>query len=186
MPRLSISYRRSDSEAVTGRIFDLLIRHCGRKSVFRDVDNVPVGVDFRMEYDPIATERNLVGFGLNGVVRMNAIDVTAGWSRQNYQSGNQFTSNNYIQESTRFHLAGNKIGGLVQFNYDIGRSTLLNQRYVANYSAQCCGFAIEYQAYNFPGSFVVPQDRRINFSFTLAGIGSFSNFFGNFGGSPGF
>jgi LPS-assembly protein len=143
----------------------------------------PVGVDFRMEYDPIATDHNLVGFGLNGIVRMSAIDATAGWSRQNYQAGNQFTSNNYIQQSTRFHLAGNKVGGLVQFNYDIARSTLLNQRYVGNYSAQCCGFAVEFQAYNYPGGFVVPQDRRFNFSFTLAGIGSFSNFFGNFGGS---
>jgi LPS-assembly protein len=142
----------------------------------------PVGIDFRMEYDPIATERNLVGFGLNGVLRMNDIDASAGWSRQNYQTGNQFTSNNYIQQSTRFRLADTRIGGLVQFNYDIGRSTLLNQRYVANYSAQCCGFAVEFQAFNYPGGFVVPQDRRFNFSFTLAGIGSFSNFFGNFGG----
>jgi LPS-assembly protein len=142
----------------------------------------PVGMDFRMEYDPIATERNLVGFGLNGVVRMNAVDASAGWSRQNYQSGNQFTSNNYIQQSTRFHLAGTRVGGLVQFNYDIGRSTMLNKRVVANYSAQCCGVSVEFQSFNYPGGFVVPQDRRFNFSFTLAGIGSFSNFFGSFGG----
>ncbi|HEY6670644.1 MAG TPA: hypothetical protein VI075_06905 [Methyloceanibacter sp.] len=44
MARLTLSYRRSDSEALTGRIFDRLIRHYGRKSVFRDIDNVPVGV----------------------------------------------------------------------------------------------------------------------------------------------
>ena len=30
--------------------------------------------------------------------------------------------------------------------------------------------------------FAVPQDRRFNLSFTLAGIGTFSNFFGAFGG----
>jgi hypothetical protein len=30
----------------------------------------------------------------------------------------------------------------------------------------------------------VVEDRRFNFSFTLAGIGSFSNFFGALGGAP--
>jgi LPS-assembly protein len=142
-----------------------------------------VGMDFRMEYDPIATERNLVGFGLNGLVRSRLVDASAGWNRQNYQTGNQFTSNNYIQQTTTLRTAGNKVGGTVQFNYDIGRSTLLNQRYIANYNAQCCGFAVEFQSFNYPGGFVVAQDRRFNFSFTLAGIGSFSNFFGTFGGS---
>lgn len=47
MPRLSISYRRSDSADITGRIFDRLVGHYGKKSVFRDIDNVPIGVDFR-------------------------------------------------------------------------------------------------------------------------------------------
>jgi len=28
----------------------------------------------------------------------------------------------------------------------------------------------------------MPRDRRFNMSFTLAGVGSFSNFFGAFGG----
>ena len=142
-----------------------------------------VGMDFRMEYDPIATERQLVGFGLNGILRSPRVDTSAGWNRQNYQTGNQFTSNNYIQQTTTLRLAGNTITGTVQFNYDIARSTLLNQRYIANYNAQCCGLVVEFQSFNYPGGFVVNQDRRFNVSFTLAGIGSFSNFMGTFGGS---
>jgi hypothetical protein len=142
-----------------------------------------VGVDVRMEYDPIAEEQPLVGLGVNGVIRSRLIETTAGWSKQNYAGGNQFSSNHYIQQSTTMRFAGNKLGGTVQFNYDIARSTLLNQRYIANYNAQCCGIAFEYQAFNYPGGGVgVPQDRRFNFAFTLAGIGSFSNFFGTFGG----
>jgi hypothetical protein len=47
MARLSISYRRSDSADITGRIFDRLVGHYGKKSVFRDIDNVPIGEDFR-------------------------------------------------------------------------------------------------------------------------------------------
>ncbi len=142
-----------------------------------------VGVDVRMEYDPIAEEKPLVGLGVNGVLRSRLVETTAGWSKQNYGGGNQFTSNHYIQQSTTMRFAGNKVGGTVQFNYDIARSTMLNQRYIANYNAQCCGIAFEYQAFNFPSvGFGVPQDRRFNFAFTLAGIGTFSNFFGTFGG----
>lgn len=47
MPKLSISYRRADSEAITGRIFDRLAAHYGKDAVFRDIDNIPAGEDFR-------------------------------------------------------------------------------------------------------------------------------------------
>ena len=42
-----ISYRRSDSNDVTGRIYDRLSQHFGRDVVFKDVDSIPFGVDFR-------------------------------------------------------------------------------------------------------------------------------------------
>jgi hypothetical protein len=45
--RIAISYRRDDSAGITGRIFDRLVAHYGADSVFRDVDNIPLGVDFR-------------------------------------------------------------------------------------------------------------------------------------------
>ena len=63
----------------------------------------------------------------------------------------------------------------------------LQQRLVAYYNAQCCGFAVEYQAYDLSrlGFSPVQQDNRFNFSFTLAGIGTFANFFGALGGTPG-
>jgi tetratricopeptide (TPR) repeat protein len=47
MPKITVSYRREDSEAITGRIFEHLVRRYGRDSVFRDIDNIPAGVDFR-------------------------------------------------------------------------------------------------------------------------------------------
>ena len=70
MARLTLSYRRSDSEALTGRIFDRLIRHYGRKSVFRDIDNVPVGVDFRTHIQDALQKSDIllavVGAGWHG------------------------------------------------------------------------------------------------------------------------
>jgi TIR domain len=47
MPRITVSYRRADSDAITGRIFDRLALHYGKQSVFRDIDNIPPGIDFR-------------------------------------------------------------------------------------------------------------------------------------------
>jgi hypothetical protein len=42
-----VSYRRSDSNDVTGRIYDRLSEHFGRDVVFKDVHSIPLGVDFR-------------------------------------------------------------------------------------------------------------------------------------------
>jgi TIR domain len=47
MPNITVSYRRADSDAITGRIFDRLALHYGKQSVFRDIDNIPPGIDFR-------------------------------------------------------------------------------------------------------------------------------------------
>jgi hypothetical protein len=47
VPLLAISYRRQDSEAITGRIFDRLTLAYGKDAVFRDIDSIPAGTDFR-------------------------------------------------------------------------------------------------------------------------------------------
>lgn len=42
-----ISYRRCDSIDIVGRIYDRLVAHFGANSVFKDVDSIPFGVNFR-------------------------------------------------------------------------------------------------------------------------------------------
>lgn len=42
-----ISYRREDSREITGRICDRLNGEFGKETIFRDVDSIPAGVDFR-------------------------------------------------------------------------------------------------------------------------------------------
>lgn len=44
--RVFISYRRDDSATIVGRIADRLVRDLGEANVFKDVDNIPFGVDF--------------------------------------------------------------------------------------------------------------------------------------------
>jgi formylglycine-generating enzyme required for sulfatase activity len=50
MSKILISYRREDSADVTGRIYDRLIQ-VFPQSVFRDVDSIPLGLDFRTYLD---------------------------------------------------------------------------------------------------------------------------------------
>jgi hypothetical protein len=50
-PTIFISYRRSDSADVTGRIYDRLAQRFGGEHVYKDVDTIPLGVDYRRHLD---------------------------------------------------------------------------------------------------------------------------------------
>jgi hypothetical protein len=55
-----------------------------------------------------------------------------------------------------------------------------------SYLAQCCGLTMEFQKFNYASlgvNIANPSDVRFNFGFILAGLGTFSNFFGAFGGT---
>src|ERR1700689_1887635 len=60
MPKISISYRRADSEAMTGRIFDRLIAYYGKEAIFRDIDDIPPGIDFRVHINEILRSTNIL------------------------------------------------------------------------------------------------------------------------------
>lgn len=44
--KIFVNYRRSDTLATAGRLYDRLAQTFGRRSVFMDVDKIPAGVDF--------------------------------------------------------------------------------------------------------------------------------------------
>jgi hypothetical protein len=46
MARIFISYRREDTAAAAGRIYDRLVAHYGRNQVFMDVDSIEIGERF--------------------------------------------------------------------------------------------------------------------------------------------
>jgi WD40 repeat protein len=60
MPKITISYRRADSEAMTGRIFDRLIAHYGKEAIFRDIDDIPVGIDFRVHINEVLRSTHIL------------------------------------------------------------------------------------------------------------------------------
>ena len=145
--------------------------------------------EFRTEWDvSVSALRTLAASG--SYSHSDWLSATGGWSQRRFVPdlpgfNNRDRADHYLNASVNMRGAGNRVGGQYAFNYDILRDRFLQQRYIAYYNAQCCGIGFEYQTYNFGGAFAgigVPQDRRFNLSFTLAGIGTFSNLFGAFGG----
>ena len=51
MARIFVSYRRQDSPYVAAVLKDRLERQFGEHSVFLDIDNIPIGADFREHID---------------------------------------------------------------------------------------------------------------------------------------
>jgi hypothetical protein len=90
----------------------------------------------------------------------------------------------YLSASTSLNFRQSRFRSLYSLSWDIARGYIVSQRASQSYLAQCCGFEIEFQNFNYRGAIASPisADRRMNFSFILAGLGTFSNFFGAFGG----
>ena len=117
------------------------------------------------------------------------LNQTAGWSQRRFVEGlsgfdNRNNLDHYLNSFTNLRTRSNRLGGVYQFNYDIQRGRFLQQRVLMYYNAQCCGINIEYQSFNLEGLGAlvrVDRDRRFNLSFTLAGLGTFSNMLGAFG-----
>ena len=90
--------------------------------------------------------------------------------------------------STSLSFLQNRVTGAYGITWDISRSAILNQNVGLMYLAQCCGIKAEFQKFKYPvatAGFPVPSDRRFNVSVVLAGLGTFSNFFGAFDGIVG-
>lgn len=146
---------------------------------------------FRTEYDTQVHE--LRTLAANASWNSSWLQATAGWSQRRFIPqlpgfNNPASADHYVNATTTARSRGNSIGGTYAFNYDLRRRVFLQQRYIAYYNTQCCGFGVEFQTFNYGTLFSnigVTQDRRFNLSFTLAGIGTFSNLLGAFGGQQG-
>ena len=141
----------------------------------------------RAEFD--SKSRAMSQFALNGGVAMGWAVVNSGWSlSRNIPVDRSLpitTSAHFLNAIALVRKPGNSWSGAYGFNYDVKQTTFMNQRLIAHYNTQCCGLAIEFQKFNFgtrAGTVGVPTDHRFNLSFTLAGIGTFSDLFGAFGG----
>ena len=60
MPRVFISYRRSDSAETAARIYDSLSSRIGANNIFKDIDSIDLGIDFVSAIDDAIAESDVV------------------------------------------------------------------------------------------------------------------------------
>lgn len=58
--QIFMSYRREDSAGIAGRIYDRLIQEFGRNVVFKDVDSIPLGINFKQHIDSMIQRCDVV------------------------------------------------------------------------------------------------------------------------------
>jgi hypothetical protein len=150
-----------------------------------------VSVDFRTEYEPVTNTFRQLSAG--GTIRIATYaDINAAWSKTRQPKDSPFATSDYynaesLNAGTTWRDSVNSKGISYRVNYDIRNTAFINQGVTAYYNPQCCGIAIEYFRANLPAIGGVQgrvYDRRFNVMFTLAGIGTFSDFFGALGADP--
>ncbi len=143
-------------------------------------------VNARLEYDPIISAIQSISLG--GEASTPNVLVNGSFShRRLAPTAGADASNNLVSAGTQLRTARNMLGGTYSIDYDFGRGTLVQQRIQGYYNAQCCGIILEFQQFNYGtrvNPLLIPQDRRFNISFSLGGIGTFSNFLGALAGQP--
>jgi len=138
--------------------------------------------NLRAEYDTSFGD-GLRLLSLGGRLNLADASTSVSYSRSR-RASSVFDGRHALNTSTTLRWLDGRASGTYAVTWDIGRSVLQSQTVMASYIAQCCGLQLEFQRYNFPdaGSFPIAADTRFNLGVVLAGLGTFSNFFGALGG----
>jgi lipopolysaccharide assembly outer membrane protein LptD (OstA) len=153
--------------------------------IVRGAPTNAVGASLRLEYNAQLDEFETIQ--VNGNFNFNdRVQSNVGWSQRKFVyivNPALRPPNNFLSSQTIVNAAHGKVGGNYGFDVNLSDMALVQQRIGFFYNAQCCGIGIEYQSFNYPNvsRFIISQDRRFNISFTLAGVGTFSNILGAFG-----
>ena len=136
----------------------------------------------RLEYDVTGNGLQILTAG--GTLNAASSSSNLSFSRQRFTPESEPSS--YLTASTSWRFAQGRTTAFYGMNWDIDAKYIYSQSLGGAYMAQCCGVRADFQVVNFLPSVSspIPSDRRMNFAFVLAGLGTFSNFFGLFGGQP--
>lgn len=138
---------------------------------------------FKMEID--SKYRKVRSYGATGTIQSTHAQVEAGWSREGVipqlpgYAADEVT--HFLNAATTLRSRENRMGGSYVMNLDVKQKSFLQQRIMAYFNSQCCGISFDWQTISTP-YYTIKSDRRFGVSFTLAGLGSFSNPMGAFGG----
>ncbi len=135
----------------------------------------------RAEYDVSGGGLQVLTIGSN----INLARVRTGMDFNRRHLDKSAQPDDYLSSSTSVRTGDGRWTAAYALGWSITKGYIVNQRMQASYLAQCCGIQAEFQNFNFPESSGLPvrSDRRFNMSFVLAGLGTFSNFFGALGGA---
>ena len=135
-----------------------------------------------------ATFRTPRTYSASATVNRERLQVLASWAKRRLIPGlpgfsNPAGATHYLNAGASVRARDNRTGGGYFLNYDVLNGRLTQQRITGYYNAQCCGFTLEYQSISGAdyGTIQTPADRRFAFSFSLAGLASFSNPLGSLG-----
>lgn len=125
---------------------------------------------------------------LSGTARLenDRTEISVNWSkRRRIRDVPQFQyASHFLSGATRVRSRNNHLGGDYRFTIDMGNKRWVQQRILAYYNSQCCGVSVDWQQMDSPllSARGVPTNHQFGVSFTLAGVGSFANPLGSFGG----
>ena len=164
-----------------GQFSNLLIRATTRPSGRWDAG-------FQTLLDPKTWEP--ASYSASAGLNREVMQISARWTQSRFRllpTDDDLTiATHAVGTAGSFKTRDGRLGGAYLLDIDVKNRSLLNQRYRFSYNAQCCGFGVEYQITNIEHLNQSDKFRRtFNFTFTLAGIGSFSNPMGAFGNNNG-
>jgi hypothetical protein len=138
-----------------------------------------IDANARLEYDVTGNGLQILTAG--STVTTGASSSNVSFSRQRFTPLSEVSS--YVSGSSAWRFSQGRVSAFYGLNWDIDAKYIYSQSLGATYMSQCCGVQADFQVVNFLPSVgaPIPSDRRLNFSFVLAGLGTFSNFFGLFG-----
>ncbi len=146
----------------------------------------PVSTTFRMEVHP--RYRAIESMTASTTIQAALARITADWSRrfvipQDRNFPEEFASQ-FLNANVNLRTRRNTYGVTYGLNYDLKQQEFVNQRISGYYNTQCCGLNFDYQKNATPllVDRGVPTNQSFSVSFSLAGVGSFSNPMGSFGG----
>lgn len=139
--------------------------------------NPAIDATARLEYD--VSGNGLQIFTAGSTITTAASSSNVSFSRQRFsQSG----LSSYVSGTSSWRFSEGRMTAFYGLNWDIDAKYIYSQALGGRYMSQCCGVQADFQVVNFLPSVgaPIPSDHRLNFSFVLAGLGTFSNFFGLF------
>ena len=139
-----------------------------------------VDANSRIEYD--VSGNGLQVFTTGATLNRPEGGLTINYSRQRLDK--TLPPSSFVSASARAQWLQKRVSTTYTVSFDVARSYVVSQGIIGSYMAQCCGVQAEYQQFSFPSGYGLPfsADRRLNLSFVLAGLATFSNFLGSFGG----